>query len=86
MIVHDTGQTRAAPRTPRHPARKLVIPHAVMTTKYLTIALCEGSNLVGLGESETILGGLGRVPLPTIGGRDLAEHVLVFKDRNIGGV
>ena len=52
VVLDDGRQVRSGELAVRHPARELVVPHAVVTAKQLPIALRELRDLVSSRERE----------------------------------
>ena len=61
VVLDDGRQLRSRELTVGHPARELVVPNAVVTTKELAVCLSEVCDLVAAGERELTLGGLSSI-------------------------
>ena len=61
VCLDDVRELRGSELAVRHPARKLVVPHAVVATEQLAVRLREVGDLVTTRERELALGGFGCV-------------------------
>ena len=52
VILDDGGQVGRGESTTANPARKLVVPNAVVATEQLAVSLGEVGNLISTGECE----------------------------------
>lgn len=55
VCLDDRGQLGRGEGTTRNPAWELRVPNEIVATHDLAVTLCEGDNLVTLGEGENTL-------------------------------
>ena len=86
VVLDDGRQVRSGELSVRHPARELVVPHAVVSAEELPVRLREVRDLLPARERERPARRLRRVPLHAVRGRDLAKLLVVVEDRGVCGV